>query len=263
MSYLHQHSTNNKKISSLILSLSIWIALLGWGSFMHAFQVQAQTATDSTETNETNDPETTKNLQERIERIIKERREQIKGALSEIDTQRRGVIGEIQRVTEDSLTIRSQIGTEIIPLTNTVYPISILKDGEAISFDEIAVGNWLLALGTIEDDTFQPIRLLVSDDSLRPRTRSVSIGTISDLGRTTIEIENRSGTGVSTYTTNQSTEYQDLEGEEITRADLDETMQAVVAGIVDSDTNDDNTTGSDTERTALLVRVLTTVQNDE
>ena len=125
------------------------------------------------------------------------------------------------------------------------------------------LGEHLIREGTIEEDTFQPVRLLVSDDSLRPRTRVVSIGTITDLGRTSIEIEQRSDNENRTFTTNQSTKYEDLEGETISRNDLDETMQAVVAGIVTNEpTNNDDAT-TNTERTALLVRVLTTVQNNE
>lgn len=258
---------NLKKIAMhLLLSCAVGTCLVVSLLVLNPHQIHAQTATDSANTNTQDSEEsfsdTTKNLRERIERIVDERREQIKGALSEIDTQRRGVIGEVQRVTEDSLTIRSQAGTEIIPLTNTRYPVSILNDGDSITFDEIAVGSWLLALGTIEEDTFQPIRLLISEDSLRPRTRSVSIGTITELGRTSIEIEQRSGDGTVSYTTNRSTRYEDLNGETITSADLDETMQAVVAGIV-TNSDEDTEENAETVRTALLVRVLTTVQNDE
>jgi hypothetical protein len=223
----------------------------------------AQTATSSSETEDSEDEqseedisETTRNLRERIERIVDEKRDQIKGVLTEIDSKRRSTIGEIQRVTEDTLSIRSQTGTEIIPISNTQYPLTILKDGEPIEFDEIAVGNWLLAFGVIEEDSFQPIRLLISDDSLRPRTRTVSIGTITDIARTSIEIEPRSGEGTVTYTISADTEYQDLSGEVIGLNDIDESMQAIVAGIV-TETDDDDESST---RAALKIRLLTTIE---
>jgi len=225
-------------------------------------ETQAQTATNSAEEgtegeeSEEDISETTRNLRERIERIVDEKRDQIKGVLTEIDSRRRSTIGEIQRVTEDTLSIRSQTGTEIIPISNTAYPLTILKDGETIDFDEIAVGNWLLAFGVIEDDNFQPIRLLVSEDSLRPRTRSVTIGTITDIARTSIEIEPRNGEGAVSYTVSANTEYQDLSGETIGLNDIDESMQAIVAGIVTTVDEDDESSA----RTALKIRILTTIE---
>jgi hypothetical protein len=221
----------------------------------------AKTAVTTTSSAKTQESEedisvTTRNLRERIERIVEEKRDQIKGVLTEIDSKRRATIGEILRVTEDTLSIRSQTGTEIIPISNTRYPLAILKNGEPINYDEIAVGNWLLAFGVIEDDSFQPIRLLVSEDSLRPRTRSVSIGTITKIARTSIEIEPRSGESPVTYTISTNTEFQDLSGETISLKDIEEKMQAIVAGIITSTDEDEGTS----TRTALKIRVLTTIE---
>lgn len=227
--------------------------------------VKDDTSNEQENTNDTNEDlsTTTRNLRERIERIVEERRDQIKGVLTEIDSHRRGIIGEVQRVTEDSFTIRNHIGTEIIPFTNTTYPVSILKNGEDIPFDEVAVGDWLLALGVMENTSFQPIRILVSEESFRPRTRSVSIGSISEFTRDSITIEHRDGSQITQYNVNQNTVYQDLTGEPIERADIIESMQAVVAGLI---TNDDNENGNGNEsstRLALSIKVLTTIQESE
>jgi hypothetical protein len=211
---------------------------------------------------------TTRNLRERIERIVEEKRDQIKGVISDLDSQRRATIGEILRVTDDTLSIKTKSGTEIIPLSNTRYSISILKDGETTALEEIAVGNWLLALGLIEDGSFQPIRLIVSEDSLRPRTRSVDIGTVAKISRSSIEIEPRNSESTVTYTINSKTEFYDLLGETIELQDIEESVQVIIAGIFTSNnsnnnTNDQNQTENDSSsKLALKIKVLTTINQE-
>lgn len=207
---------------------------------------------------------TTRNLRERIERIVEEKRDQIKGVISEIDSKRRSTIGEIQRISEDSLTISGQGGTEIIPLSNTRYNVSLLKDGEPTTTSDIAVGNWILALGVIEEDSFQPVRVLISETTLRPRTRVVAIGTITSSSRNSLEIEQRSQGESITFTLNSNTQFQDIQGNEISVNEIDTSMQAVVAGIVTSDssqtTQNQTNTETSTTRTALKVKLLTTIE---
>lgn len=218
-------------------------------------QTAAKTASDSATV-------TTQNLRERIERIVEEKREQIKGVLTEISITQRGIIGAVQRVTEESITIRTHKGTEIIPLTNTSYPVELVKANKAIKTTDIAVGDWLLALGVFEDDSFQPVRVLVSEKSLRPRTRSISIGSIATLSRTSISIDSRDGSGQVTYTINKDTKYQDLSGEDLVIADIEESMQAIVAGYIVENTSENASETSSTQRVAKLVRVLTTVSEE-
>jgi len=242
------------------LSISLPVSAANNTSAQSATETQIEESSDgqsATSSSQEDLSETTKNLRERIERIVEEKRDQIKGVLTEIDAVRRGTVGEIQRVTEDSITIRSRTGTEIIPLSNTLYPVTITKAGKTVKVSEIAVGNWLLALGVIEDDDFQPIRLQISEDSLRPATRSVAIGTLDEIERAAITISARDGSGQVTYTTNKNTIYQDISGEEITAQDLEVEMQVVAAGII-SDEDDGSST-----RIAKVVRILTTVADEK
>lgn len=209
---------------------------------------------------------TTQNLRERIERIVEEKREQIKGVLTEISISQRGVVGAVQRVTEESITIRTHKGTEIIPLTNTAYTVELVKANKTITTTDIAVGDWLLALGVFEDDSFQPVRVLVSENSLRPRTRSIQIGSIATLTKTSIAIDSRNGSGQVSYTINKDTKYQDLSGEEIAITDIEESMQAIVAGYIVENTSATTTSATTeqttTQRVAKIVRILTTVSEE-
>jgi len=283
-----KHSTNNLKkigISGLyrlhLLLLGTTLAMLFFSSNISSVQAETVTTNNTTTTPKpspatsakttaaspipskntvsTSSAElTTQNLRERIERIVEEKRDQIKGVLSEISITQRGVIGQVQRVTEESITIRTHKGTEIIPIANTAYTVELIKANKPIKPTEIAVGDWLLALGVIEDDSFEPIRITISSSSLRPRTRSITIGSIANLEKTELTIESRSATGSVTYTTNKDTKYQDLSGASITAADIEESMQAIVAGYIIEPSGSSNTT----QRVAKLVRVLTTVSED-
>jgi len=193
---------------------------------------------------------TTEKLKERIEKIVEEKRDQIKGVLSAIDQQQRGTIGNVTRVSEESVTIKTRKTTEIIALNEDVQ---IEKDGDEIAVDEIAVDDWLVVLGLIEDDTFSPKRVLVSSDSLRPATPVVALGSIDSIERSEISILPRSDENTFSIATSTTTQYQDLNGDEIDRTDLNEEMQALVVGSEDEDG----------EKTAHIIRVLAVINDDE
>jgi hypothetical protein len=193
---------------------------------------------------------TTQKLRERIEKIVEEKRDQIKGVLDEFDQKKRGTLGNVTRVSEESVTIKTRKATEIIPLSPDV---AIEKAGKTIKLDEIAVGDWVVVMGLIEEDAFVPKRLLVSSTSLRPPTPVVVLGTIEASERNQISIIPRSGEGASTVTTTTKTVYQDINGQEIERADIKKDMQALLIG----SENDKN------EKTARLIRVLTVVESDK
>lgn len=194
--------------------------------------------------------ETTQKLKERIERIVEEKREQIKGVLDTLDQEKRGFIGEVTRVSEETITVTNIKGTQIIPYDDS---ISLLKDDDAIELAEVEVGNWLVVMGLIEDDTFAAKRILVSEDTLRPDTVLVEIGAVQNIARNSITIVSRASGNTGTFDTTTSTRYQDITGQEIDRNAITEDVQAIVIG----SENEDN------ERTARLVRVLTTVEADE
>lgn len=219
-------------------------------------QGNPQSATDSA-TQEATTSATTQNLRERIERVVDEKREQIQGVLTDLDQRRRGVIGQVERITEESITISNHKGTEIIPLKVDQVPVRLIKAGNEIELTDIAVGDWILSLGLMEDNSFIPNRILVSSNSLRPTTRSVAIGAIVEVTTSNLSIDQRAGDTI-TFVTNRNTTYQDLEGEEITRTQLTnlaENTQALVAGSISN--GDDN----ESVRTARLIRVLTIIGN--
>lgn len=187
------------------------------------------TASESAEPSPTpNLTETTQRLRERIEKIVDEKREQVAGALDELANQRRGFIGEVQRVSAETLTIKTNKSTQILPITPNV---SITKAGKVIPIDDIAVGDWAIVIGRIVDDEFQLERLLISSTTLRPQPQAVALGTLSALTRTTATVQPRNGEPATQFNLVRTTQYQDVEGNEVRLADVEEDMQVLAVGV--------------------------------
>lgn len=167
---------------------------------------------------------------ENIKQIIKENiaNSKVKGAIDNLLNRKIAIIGQVSRITDETVTITNRLGTRIIPLEDA---ISILKDGKPIQSSEIAVENWVTVLGKIKDDDFSPVFVYVYTKSLLPKTQFVRIGTITQLTRNSITITPRSGEADTIITITQTTDFEDLSGAEITLADLSEDLTVLVSGV--------------------------------
>lgn len=170
--------------------------------------------------------ETGKAVRERIQRWSEQNSEQIKGVIDQLSQQKRGFIGQVERVTEESLTITNSKGTEIIPFNDQV---TLLKANQEISIDDVAVGDWLVVMGLIIDDTFTPKRILVSSTSLRPKNHLVTLGTIIEQSSKEITILSRQNEKIS-FATSTKTDYQDHNGETTLKDNFIEDIQVLVIG---------------------------------
>lgn len=201
---------------------------------------QAQEATSS--------PQTTQNLKQRIERIVEEKKDQIKGIINNLDATKQGFIGQVTRISEETITIKTNKATKILPISNQV---ELLKGSTAIKLSDVAVDNWLVVMGVIEEDNFNPVRILVSADDIRPKTYTVFLGTISDSDRTSFTITPRDNPDSKIeVTTNNKTLFEDLKGEEIDRADIETETQALIIAFDDEG-----------EKIAKRIRLLTTLDS--
>jgi len=145
--------------------------------------------------------------------------------------EKKGFIGTVTRVTEDTITIKNSKGTNILPFENTL----LFKAKKKITPDKIAVEDWALVMGWIEDDSFVPKKIIISSDTLRPKSHIVMIGTIEDIGRTEIAFKSRSSETTDAFKINKNTRYQDNMGEEAEKTDFTESSQALLIGYEDKD----------------------------
>lgn len=236
---LRQLSQPARRKNQMNKYLLMIFTILLMGSISSPIQAKAQDSTSS--------GQTTESLKKRIEKLVEEKREQIKGVLSDINIQKRGFIGEVQRVSEDTVTVKTNKGTHIIALEG----VALLKSGKSIRVEEIAVGDWVVVLGFIENDNFQAKRILVSSTSLRPPPQVVEIGTITAMDNNSITIETRKDQEIITISTSKTTEYLDLQGEAIKRLVIKPEMQALIIGLDDKG-----------KKNAVKVRILTATSNE-
>lgn len=228
-------------LSKILLSL-ILITSLGLSA------VSLVNAEESVVLNATLSSKTTQKLKERIEKIVEEKKEQIKGIINNLDATKKGFIGEVQRISEEAITIKTSKSIRIIPITKDV---EILKNGKAIELSDIAVEDWLVVMGIIEDDAFQPLRILASGETLRPRPSYITIGNISAIERYELTVIPRSGEEETAVTLNSKTSYEDLNGEEIARTDIEEDTQALIIAFDDEG-----------EKIAKRIRILTIIDEE-
>jgi hypothetical protein len=191
--------------------------------------------------------QTTQNLRQRIEKIVEEKRDQIEGVLDDLSGKKRGFIGEVQRVTAETITLKTNKGTQILSITPQ---LSITKAGKTIKVEEIAVGDWAIAIGTTVDDAFKPERLVISSTSLLPPKPVVSLGAIETYSRTSFSVTPRSGAPAQTFALVKTTEFQDMNGDPLKATTLPAEQPVLVVGI--------ETTNGNEARVIRLLSPLTT-----
>ena len=208
---------NNKILTILI---TIFIGILAISTFDIA-QAQSPTPSDEPTPSET----TTQNLRERIEKVVKEKQHQIKGVIDNISFQKQGFVGQLERLNEESLTVKTTSGTRIIPINEEV---TFVKNSKNIKVADLAVDNWLVVMGYLEDDTFSPKRILVSTTTLRPKSYTVQLGSIQEISKSEITFLPRSDGEPIEIALSKSSKYQDIDGQKILKTNLSKDLQALV-----------------------------------
>ncbi len=169
--------------------------------------------------------ETTQKLKERIERVVDEKREQIKGVLTELSKKKKGFVGEVQRVSENSITVKTRKSTQIIPLTDKV---TITKQNKKIALTDIAIGDWAIVIGGFKDDEFQPERLIISSTSLLPKPQIVMIGSVDGILRNKMTVTSRANAEKKEFLMVKASLYQDSNGDAIKATQVSTGVQALI-----------------------------------
>ncbi len=162
------------------------------------------------------------NLKERIKRAAEEQR-QVRGTST--TGLKRGFIGTITRISEETMTLATTRGTLIV----TLGDVALVQNNRAITTSDLEIDNSVVVLGYQTGDDFQPRRIIVSEASLRPAPREIHIGTVTKIDRTSITIIPRGSNEekVFTWMTNNRTKFVNNENETIRQADI-QTDQDVI-----------------------------------
>lgn len=259
-----QQSTNNfQKKFLFVLGVSLSLVALVSATHPDNFVVFAATASTSAKTTVKTSPSplpkttaspkvtasptaspssqaATESLKDRIDRILETRQEKLKD-LQQAGQRRRIFIGEVQRVTEKTVTIHNRRGNQSF----TVGPDVVLsKAGKAATIDDIAVGDWIGVIGFSEKETIQPQLVIISTASLQPTDVGTTIGTIKSISKTQVVVTKPNGTE-DTFLTTKTTQYVNATGEVIKRENLQTETQVIVVSKAD-----------DAQRSALTIKSL-------
>jgi hypothetical protein len=201
-----------------VLIVLLAIAYFGAGTPASAQVAASASATPSSDI--------TSKLKERIEKVVEEKRDQIKGVIDRFGDNNRGIIGQVVRVNQESITVKNPKGTLILPLDPQV---SLIKKGKDIKVADIAVDDWVVVVGESQDkDTFVPKRITVITTNPRPYPYQVYLGTISTLDKNNIIITTRGKNESVTIVQGKTTTYEDLSGKKIDKKLLEADLQVLI-----------------------------------
>ncbi len=191
-------------------------------AFVVVLPAGAQEASDSGRTNQ--------EIKKRIDRVIEEKKQEVAGALAEINTKKRGFVGPIDRVSETSLTIATHKGPLVLPLSESV---KVLKNNKEAAVTDLSIGDFVVALGIETDGTFMPKFILSSGSSEKPKERLVLLGTLTDIGKSNLILMTRGTNETKDITISKSTEYQNADGSEVSLDLFEEDLTILVVATDD------------------------------
>ncbi len=209
----------------LALILLAFFILTAFTATLIQQRVAAQTIFNATTSAAQNDDQEAvdETVTNNIKQLVKETATKVRGVT---DGGKKAIIGEVQRITDEALTIRHTDGQQIFPLANAL----LMKDGNAISVGEIAVDNWVTIMGTVNDKTITPEFIVVSAESLRTDPQVVVLGTITEISRNSVTISPRDGSSERVIAVATTTELQDFQGNEAPWSGFDVDMTILVVG---------------------------------
>lgn len=131
--------------------------------------------------------------------------------IEQLTVKRKAIMGRVTRVTDEAITLDSRQGSTILPIDENT---NITKASKEIALSAIAVDDWALVMGKVDDNTVTPEYVMVSSQSLEPEPYLVALGSLSQIGKTSVTITNRADDQEMELTINKNTKYQDLDGKE-------------------------------------------------
>ena len=161
------------------------------------------------------DEQATENLKERIDRVLEQRQEKLK-ELEDSGQRRRLFIGEVQRIIEQTITLKTRRGNQSFTVTPD---LNLMRDNKKATIDDVAVGDTIAIIGYQDKETIQPQRIFVASTSLQPLKYETILGTVKGISRTQVTVTKVDGSDQK-FTFARTTEFQTSTGEAGKREDL-------------------------------------------
>lgn len=209
--------------TSLIVMASVLIVL------HQPTLLQAQDTTDPENTENSND-----SVEEKLREILKKQANKVESVINDLTNQKHGFVGQVVRVSEETVALEVRGVTRILPLDETV---AILKGTSEIEPEAIEIGNWATVLGVMDGDSFLPKQITLTATSPLPDPQLVYLGTIKDIKASSIDFQPRGEEEILTLDLTRNTVFQDNTGEEIDEDNFVEDDQVLLVGYQDDEDN--------------------------
>lgn len=196
-------------------------------------------------------------INERINKQLSlEQEKKLTTMIESINLLRRAIFGQVERITDDSLTLNTSEGINIIPIPST---IQVKQGAKTIKVADIAVGNWALVIGAnssgnSSDATgpvYTPQQITVFTTNPMVEKPTVELGIIDTITSSTITIVSRSSGISSTFNLLKTTRFQDAKGARASAADFEKDISVLVVGFKGEKAN-----------TATIVRSMAAIDQE-
>ncbi len=170
---------------------------------------------------------------------------------------KRALLGKVEKVTAESITLSNDQGEFILALNQAI----LLKEDKPIKVSQVEVGNWALVRATLDSTETTP-DLITPEVKLTPEVISfyskkpipsapaVYLGTITKLNKKELTLTTRNNNEHKTFSLlNKNLVIDDLNGNKATQKDLDTDLNVLVISYQDKD-----------KLTASHIRLLTEVE---
>lgn len=167
--------------------------------------------------------ETTAKLRERLQKILGDQDD-----TSDNTPEKAAYIGEVTRISDEAITLKTLVGTQIIPLDSSII---LLKRTQRILISDVTVGNWVIVIGNREKNrSIRPEILMVQSTNLKPREHLATIGVVSETKGSTISLIPRGKTEPLMFSVTTNSKLIDAGGEKITLKTLPKDVTVVAVG---------------------------------
>ncbi len=196
------------------------------------------TSTATTTTPTVTTDETTQAILDRINKqLTDEQEKQLNQTISTLSQYRRVILGTIERVNDEAVSIKHKKGTLIVPLADK---LSVLQDNKPLKKSELTVGSTMLATGALTkpDDinTLVASKLDVFTKSPAPLPITVTLGTLKSITASKVDVTTRLDNSTKTFVINKATKIQGADGSATTVAKLKTDTAVLVVGYTKDNT---------------------------
>lgn len=146
----------------------------------------------------------------------------------------RAYLAKVIRVSEETLTVSNYTGNKIVPLSEDVV---IQKKGKDIKVDKIVIDNWVGIYSDMVDNNLKIKKIIVYEKDFTPKNKIITIGSITDIGKSDLEIAPRAEGENLHFSFAKNTNFQDYKGEAVKLTDFYEDLQCLIVAFADKNGN--------------------------